>query len=150
MQHSAVPYIPSSKYRAQLKRHLGELTETSLCVNSDKTQITAFHLRHREAKRSLKLALNRVDVEITAHAKYFGVTFNRGVELQTAHTEYQDEGIYPKQPSFEEIIVSSKWGINTNTIRTTALALCCSNAEYVAPVWARSPHARHTGHKTEI
>ena len=34
-----------------IEEALGELTETSLCVNSDKTQITAFHLRHREAKR---------------------------------------------------------------------------------------------------
>ena len=27
----------------------------SLCANSDKTQVTAFHLRNKEAKRSLKV-----------------------------------------------------------------------------------------------
>ena len=38
-------------------------------------------------------------------------------------------------------IANSKWGTNTSTIRTTALALCYSIAEYAAPVWARSTHA---------
>ena len=36
---------------------------------------------------------------------------------------------------------SSKWGTNASTIRTTALALSYSVAEYAAPVWARSAHA---------
>ena len=33
------------------------------------------------------------------------------------------------------------WGPNARTIKTTALALCYSTAEYVAPVWERSAHA---------
>ena len=37
---------------------------------------------------------------------------------------------------------SSKWGANASTIRTTALALCYSVAEYAAPVWARSSRAQ--------
>ena len=37
---------------------------------------------------------------------------------------------------------NSKWGANTSTIRTTALALCYSVAEYASPVWARSSHAQ--------
>ena len=36
---------------------------------------------------------------------------------------------------------SSNWGTNASTIRTTALALSYSLAEYAAPVWARSAHA---------
>ena len=35
---------------------------------------------------------------------------------------------------------NSKWGCNASTIRTTALALSYSAAEYTCPVWARSPH----------
>ena len=35
---------------------------------------------------------------------------------------------------------SSKRGTNASTIRTTALALSYSVAEYTAPVWARSAH----------
>ena len=37
---------------------------------------------------------------------------------------------------------NSKWGTNASTIRTIALALSYSVAEYAAPVWARSPHAQ--------
>ena len=37
---------------------------------------------------------------------------------------------------------NSKWGANTSTIRTTALALCYSVAEYAALVCARSSHAQ--------
>ena len=37
---------------------------------------------------------------------------------------------------------NSKWGANAKTIRTTALALSYSVAEYAAPVWARSSHAQ--------
>ena len=38
-------------------------------------------------------------------------------------------------------LANSKWGTSASTIRTTALALCYSVAEYAAPVWARSHHA---------
>ena len=38
---------------------------------------------------------------------------------------------------------TSKWGANPSTIRTTALALNYSTAEYAAPVWARSAHAKN-------
>ena len=37
---------------------------------------------------------------------------------------------------------NSIWGANAGTIRTTALALCYSGANYAAPVWARSYHAQ--------
>ena len=36
---------------------------------------------------------------------------------------------------------SSKWGTNASTIRTTALALSYSVAEYASSVWERSAHA---------
>ena len=75
-------------------------------ANPDKTQVTEFHLRNREAKRSLKVSWNGVDLENTTHPK--------DVELQTSHTEYRKK------------IANSKWGTNASTIRTTALALCYS------------------------
>ena len=38
-------------------------------------------------------------------------------------------------------LADAKWGTSASTIRTTALALCFSVAEYAAHVWARSHHA---------
>ena len=38
-------------------------------------------------------------------------------------------------------LANSWWGTNARTIRTSALALCYSTAEYAAPVWEMSAHA---------
>ena len=38
-------------------------------------------------------------------------------------------------------LANTRWGTDAKTIRTTALALCFSTAEYAAPVWNRSSHA---------
>ena len=38
-------------------------------------------------------------------------------------------------------LANSKWGANPYTLRTTALALCFSTAEYACPEWERSAHA---------
>ena len=60
---------------------LEELTQyyrsTSLRANPDKTQVTAFHLRDREANRSLKVEWNRTKLENTPHQKYVGVILDR-------------------------------------------------------------------------
>jgi len=37
-------------------------------------------------------------------------------------------------------LASSTWGARANTLWSSALALCCSAAEYCAPVWSRSAH----------
>src|ERR1043165_1980628 len=37
-------------------------------------------------------------------------------------------------------LAGSSWGANAPTLRSSALALCYSTAEYCAPVWARSSH----------
>ena len=38
-------------------------------------------------------------------------------------------------------LANTKWRTDAKTIRSTALALCFSAAEYAAPVWSRSSHA---------
>ena len=56
-----VHQFPSfSQVEITIEEALGELTEyyrnNSLCANTHKTRVTAFHLRNREAKRSLKVS----------------------------------------------------------------------------------------------
>ena len=60
--------------------------------------------------------------------------------LQTAYTQQEDEGGYTQHLLGK--LSNSKWGANVNTLRTTALTLSYSLAEYAAPIWARSPHAQ--------
>ena len=40
-------------------------------------------------------------------------------------------------------LISSQGGANPNTLRTSALALCYSAAEYACPAWSLSSHAKY-------
>ena len=111
----------------------------SLRANPDKTQVTAFHLRNREVKRSLNIAWNGVDLENTAYPKYLGVTLDRTLNYKQ-HILNTKMKVTTRNNLLKKL-ANSKWGTNARTIRTTALALCYSTAEYAAPVWARSCHA---------
>ena len=74
-------YHTFQEVEQKIEESLGELTHyyrsNSLRANPDKTQVTAFHLRNREAKRSLQVSWNGVDLENTDTPKYLGVTLDR-------------------------------------------------------------------------
>ena len=123
---------------------LEELTHyyrsNSLRANPDKTQVTAFHLRNKKANRSLKVEWNRTKLENTPHPKYLGVTLDRTLSYKE-HMHNTKMKVATRNNLLRKLS-NSKWGANASTIRTTALALCYSVAEYAAPVWARSSHAQ--------
>ena len=126
-----------------IEEALSELTQyyrnNSLRANPDKTQVTAFYLRNREVKRSLNIAWNGVDLENTAYPKYLGVTLDRTLNYKQ-HILNTKMKVATRNNLLKKL-ANSEWGTNARTIRTTALALCYSTAEYAAPVWARSSHA---------
>ena len=80
-------YHTFQEVEQQIEEALGELTHyyrsNSLRANPDKTQVTAFHLRNREAKRSLQVWWNGVDLENTETPKYLGVTLDRTLSYKT-------------------------------------------------------------------
>ena len=125
---------------------MDELTQyyrsNSLRANPDKTQVTAFHLRNKEANRSLKVEWNRTKLENTTHPKYLGVTLDHTLSYkeQIHNTEIK----VATRNNLLKKLSNSKWGANASPIRTTALALCYSVAVYAAPVWARSSYAKKT------
>ena len=127
VRHSPVPYF--QKVRQQIEEALGKLTHyyrsNSLCANPDKTQVTAFHMRNREAKRSLQVSWNGVDWENTDIPKYLGVTLNRTLSYNT-HTQHQDEGGNPKQPTKEisKFYVGNKCKDNQNHSLSLMLLYC--------------------------
>ena len=49
-------------------------------------------------------------------------------------------GVYARNSILKKL-ANTNWGTDARTIRTTALALCFSSAEYASPVWSRSSHA---------
>ena len=115
---------------------LSKLTQyyrsNNLRANPDKTQVTEFHLRNKEAKRMLKV--NRTDLENTPHPKYLGVTLD-GTLICKQHIHKMKMAT---RNNLLRKLSSSKWGTNTSSIRTT---LSYSVAEYTAPVWVISAHA---------
>ena len=123
---------------------LEELTQyyrsNSLRANPDKTPVTAFHLRNKEANRSLKVEWNTTKLENTPHPKYLGVTLDRTLSYKE-HMHNTKMKVATRK-NLLRTLSNSKWGANESTIRTTALASCYFVAEYVAPVWARSSHAQ--------
>ena len=80
-------YPTFQEVKQQIEEALGELTHyyrsNSLRANPDKTQVTAFHLRNREAKRSSQVSWNGVDLENTDTPKYLGVTLDRTLSYKT-------------------------------------------------------------------
>ena len=121
-----------------IEEALDELTiyyrSNSLRANPDKTQVMSFHLKNREAKRTLEVKWNNTDLENTPHLKYLGVTLDRTLSYKQ-HIHNTKKKV-AAQNNLMKKLSNSKWGCNTSTIRTTALAL-----SYECPVWARSPHA---------
>ena len=83
---------------------------------------------------------NRTKLENTPHPKYLGVTLDRTLGY-TEHTHNTKMKVATRNNLLRKLS-NSKWGANVSTIRTTALALCYSVAEYAAPVWARLSHAQ--------
>ena len=136
-------YPTFQEVEQQIEEALGELTHyyrsNSLRANPDKTQVTAFHLRNREAKRSLQVSWNGVDLENTDTPKYLGVTLDRTLSYKT-HIHNTKMKVATRNNLLKKL-ANSRWGTNARTIRTTAVALCYSTAEYAVPVWERSAYA---------
>ena len=91
-----------------IEEALGELTEyyrnNNLRANPDKTQVTAFQLRNR-GKEIIDSIMERSSFREYYSPQILRCDSRQDVELQTAHTEHQDESSYPQQP-FEDILDS--------------------------------------------
>ena len=106
---------PSTLHSQRWKEPL-EMHWRNLHSIMDKTQVTAFHLKNKEAKQSLKVVWNRTELDNNP---------------PTVHSTL-----------YYESHQNSKWGANASTIRTTVLALSYSVAANAAPVLARSHNAQ--------
>ena len=64
-----------------IEEALDEMTSydrsNSLRTNPDKTHVTLFHMKNREAKNTLEVKWNNTDLKNTPHPKYLGVTLDR-------------------------------------------------------------------------
>ena len=71
---------------------------------------------------------------------YLGVTLDRTLSYK-AHIEKTKKKVGTRNNIIRKLR-TSKWGATTTTLRSSALALCYSAAEYACPVWELSIHAK--------
>ena len=142
MYHGPVPIIQAGwRDNCQWFSTWQHTKRWTVCVLiMKKTLVTAFHLRNKVDKRSMKVVWNKTELENTTHLKYLGFTLDMSLSYKqhiqnTKMKVATRNNLLTKQGS-------SKWGSNPSTIQTTALALSYSTAEYAAPVWARSSLAK--------
>ncbi|XP_071476748.1 uncharacterized protein [Diadema antillarum] len=111
-----------------------------LRANPSKTQVCAFHLKNMHSNRKLKISWNGTVLEHCDNPVYLGVTLDRSLTFKSHVMKLK--GKVSARNTLLRKLITSLWGANPTTIRSTALALCFSAAEYACAVWERSTHAK--------
>jgi len=105
--------------------------------STSKTISSVFHLHNATSTCKLSVYL---DGQRLWHEcpPYLGVTLDRMLSYREHLTK--TAGKLKNRNNLLMKLASSTWGASANTLRSSALALCYSAAEYCAPVWSRSAH----------
>ena len=97
---------------------------------------TAFHLNNSEAKRELNVYNNGKRLPFCPVPTYLGVKLDRSLTFRH-HLEALRNKLTTRVTLMRRLA-----GSGAKTLRTAALSLVYSTAEYCAPVWCRSAHTR--------
>ncbi len=111
-----------------------------LKLSKAKTTVTAFHLNIKEAKHQLTINLDGTPLPYSAPPTYLGVKLDR----QLTYKEHL-KALCAKVSARNNLLchlAGSSCGASTSTLRTSALALVYSAAEYSSPAWCRSSHVK--------
>lgn len=109
-----------------------------LCPNPSKTEVTAFHLTNCLASKELRVTFGGERVSHNFTPKYLGVTLDRALTFRE-HLEASAQKVKTRV-NLVGRLAGTTWGARADVLRTSALALVYSTAEYCAPVWYRSAH----------
>ena len=111
-----------------------------LKLSHAKTVTSAFHLSNREAKRELKVYNTDKTLPFCPVPTYLGIKLDRALTYRHHLAALRKK--LTSRVSLLRRLAGSGWGAGAKTLRTAALSLVYSSAEYCAPVWCRSPHTR--------
>ena len=114
-----------------------------LKLNSSKTASTPFHLKNHEARRQLNICVHGNTLPHNPHPRHFGVKLDRLLTYRQ-HIE-GPRGKVMARNNFIRCLSGSTWGANAKTLRTAALAIVYSSAEYATPARSRSSHTKKLG-----
>jgi hypothetical protein len=116
------------------------LTRWRLQPSETKTVSSVFHLNNAKAKQKLNMYLRGHRLKHDPTPVYLGVTLDRSLTYHD-HLKKTAAKVSTRNNLLSKLAGTS-WGARAQTLKTTALALCYSTAEYCSPVWARSSHAK--------
>ncbi|KAI5744621.1 hypothetical protein M8J76_003905 [Diaphorina citri] len=106
--------------------------------NPSKTEVTCFHLTNALAQMKLNVLFENHPVTHNFKPKYLGVTLDRTLSYRD-HLSKTAEKLKTRNNIIQKLCGCS-WGASAPVLRTSALALVYSAAEYCAPVWLNSCH----------
>lgn len=111
-----------------------------LTPSTTKTESSCFHLNNRMANSAINVTLNGVTLPYNPQPKYLGTTLDRTLTFRTHLTKLASK--LRTRNNILHKLAASSWGATADTLRTTALSLVFSTAEYCAAVWLNSPHTK--------
>ena len=108
--------------------------------NPTKTEVACFHLCNKSANRQLDVHFEGNRLQHNACPKYLGVTLDRTLTYKR-HLENTAAKLKTRNNILHKLC-GTTWGSSADTLRTSALGLVYSSAEYCAPVWMNSAHTK--------
>ncbi|KAJ4921364.1 hypothetical protein JOQ06_022808 [Pogonophryne albipinna] len=109
-----------------------------LQLSVGKTVAAAYYLSTREARRELEVRVDNKCLEVQQAPKYLGMRLDRTLSFK----KHLEEAKVTSRVALIRRLAGTTWGASAKTLRISTQALVFSVAEYCAPVWSRSPHAR--------
>ncbi|KAE9523030.1 hypothetical protein AGLY_016661 [Aphis glycines] len=106
--------------------------------NPTKTEVCAFHLNNKKAREELKVTFQGVQLKHNFTPKYLGITLDRTLTFKE-HLVKTGKKVRSRVNLIQKL-AGTGWGASAKTLRTAALALTYSAAEYGAQVWCNSAY----------
>lgn len=139
-QHSNVNEI-----EATLNKDLSILSEYfdqwCLIPSTTKTETCLFHLNNRQTNITLNVSLNNSPLPHNPNPKYLGVTLDRTLSYKKHLTNSAAK--LKTRNNIIQKLAGSTWGASASTLRSSALGLVFSSAEYCSSVWLNSPYVKY-------
>lgn len=109
-----------------------------LCPSLSKTEVSCFHLNSKIASYKLNVVFDGAYLNHNFNPKYLGVTLDRSLTFRNHLSNAA--GKLRTRNNIIQKLTGTSWGATASTLRTAAISLVYSAAEYCSPVWMNSVH----------
>ncbi|KAI5742795.1 hypothetical protein M8J77_011427 [Diaphorina citri] len=133
-----------SKLEDDLDHLFTYLKRWRLQPSLSKTEVCCFHLYNLEAERKLNVTVGNYTLKHNFHPKYLGVFLDRSLTFKE-HLSKTALKVQSRNNLIQKL-TNTSWGAKASCLRTSALSLVYSTAEYASPVWLQSCHT----HKIDV